>query len=107
MATFDINLPNSFVNGTAANDTFNINAALSRRSGWTATTCFPSATSFSGFPSMAAPATTASASAAPSTSLVVFGGDGNDSVFMTSGTRNNVSGGVGNDWLGIGGGPAD
>ena len=28
MATFNINLPNSFVNGTAANDTFNINASL-------------------------------------------------------------------------------
>jgi Ca2+-binding RTX toxin-like protein len=34
----------------------------------------------------------------------IFGGDGNDSAFIISGEQNNVSGGAGNDWLGVGGG---
>ena len=104
MATFNINLPYSFVNGTAANDTFNINAStLSRRLGWTETTCSPSLRRLCGILSTAAQAMTASVLAALP-ALSFSAGMAMTACSSTSGLRNNFSGGAGNDWLGIGGG---
>ena len=108
MATFDINLPNSFVNGTAANDTFNIDTDFVTAFGLDGDDLFSVGTgSVSGFLSTAAAGNDSFGLGATSSfDSRRLGGDGNDSVFMASGVRNNFSGGAGNDWLGIGGGTA-
>ena len=101
MATFNINLPRSFVNGTAASDTFNINAPLVTAFGLEGDDQF----SVSGGPffvlSLDGGTGNDSFSFAFVFEFIVFGGS---DMFMTSGGRNNFSGGAGNDWIGIGGG---
>ena len=94
----------SFVNGTAANDTFNINALFVTAFGLDGDDQFSVANSFGGL-SFDGGTGNDSFSLGSSVSVsLVSGGDGNDSVFLASGNRNNFSGDAGNDWIGIGGG---
>ena len=104
MATFNINLPYSFVNGTAANDTFNISVLLVTAFGLDGDDLFSVGASRFGLSLDGGTGNDSFNLGSSFSDSLVVGGDGNDSVFMTSGTRNNFSGGAGNDWLGIGGG---
>ena len=83
MANFTVNVAGSFVNGTAASDTFDIfrHRMHGIGTGWRRR--IQRAGASDGFTfSTAVPATTASISASNTSENFVFGGDGNDAVFI-------------------------
>jgi Ca2+-binding RTX toxin-like protein len=109
MATFDVTIPISFTVGTAAADTFYLGTGFFTVLGLDGDDTFrdvPSAgfgndltflDGGNGNDSFTFDGITSNAN-------VILGGDGNDTAFIASGSQNSVSGGAGNDWLGIGGG---
>ena len=90
MATFDINLPFSFVNGTAANDTFNINSDYVTAFGLDGDDMF-SAAGFRFGLSLDGGTGNDSFSLANVGDSLVFGGDGNDTVFMAASASATIS----------------
>ena len=105
MANFTVKIFGSFVSGTAANDTFNIDANFVTAWGLEGDDTFTCGPTFFDSLTLDGGAGNDSFSFGLNSRLnQVSGGDGNDMVFIASGFGNTVFGGAGNDWIGIGGG---
>jgi Ca2+-binding RTX toxin-like protein len=103
MATFNVFNLFTYAIGTAANDTFNIDATYSTAIGLDGDDTF----NFNTVGYLVLDGGAGNDSFSSTTicaDVLVSCGDGNDSVYMAVSFLNNVFGGAGDDWIGIGGG---